>query len=230
MPRLLGLIPLLTVCLFALSAQAVPTTLNLTSGSVTVTATTSVTGQTVMSATTVPMDGSFVTFDDATIDLVDFLFTVPQTNTISLNGAVWGGYEELVIESATIQPGVGYGTLFNNDLGGGVYTFLAGPTDIDGVYSTTDLDGVLPPINNLPINVTDTSLINGTIDTNQLTLELTGITLATLPGAGFGESEDLVVKADILFTGQIPEPGSAALLSFGVTWVAIRARRTRKAR
>ena len=195
-----------------------------------VTATTSQTNEVVMSATTVPMDGSFVTFDDATIDLLDFLFRVPQTGVISTNGSVWGGYEELVIESATIQPGVGYSTLFGSSLGGGVFTFLAGPTDIDGVYSATDLDAILPDINNLPINVTDTSLINGTIDTNLVELEMLGITLAAIPGAGFGETQDLIVKADILFVGEIvPEPGTAALLSLGVVGLAIRSRNARKA-
>ena len=207
------------------AASAIPETYVFTSGSVTITATTSVTGTSVLGPVTVPMDGVFVEFDTAPISLVDFLFTVPQTPTLTLSG--WGGYENLVIESGTLQPGVGFSTLFGANPAPDVYTFLAGPVDIDGVYSATDDDAILPDIMNLPISVTDSSLINGTVNTDLMTLELTGITLATLSGAQFGEAEDLNITADILFNGAIPEPGTAALLSLGVVSLAIRSRNQR---
>jgi hypothetical protein len=75
----------------------------------------------------------------------------------------------------------------------------------------------------------DNSFVSGTVDTLNLTLEMTGITFAVLPGFLFGESEDLRVKGDIFFTGLnqsvIPEPVTAALLAIGLAGFAA-ARRT----
>ena len=213
------------VLLVATGVQAVPSTFFFTSGSVTITASTELSNQLVMS-TTVPMDGVFVTFDQAGDgELTDFLFSMPQTPVLTLTG--YGPYDELVIESSTIQPGIGYNNLFNTDQGGGIYTFLAGPTDIDGIYSVSDSGGILPPQNNVPINLTDDSLINGTVDLNSLSLELLGITLLSIEGAPFGESENLIVKGDFTLIGAVPEPGTAALLSLGMVSLGIRSRQAR---
>jgi len=132
-----------TMCLMLLPGTAAATTFFFTPGTALVTATS---GQsTVLSETLIPLSGAFVTFD-ATGDgqLVDFDITIPQTSVLGLD-TPYGGYDEVVIESADLMPGVGFSNLFNTDVGGGVYTFLAGPIDIDGVYSASDSTARPPP-------------------------------------------------------------------------------------
>ena len=53
----------------------------------------------------------------------------------------------------------------------------------------------------------------------KMVLELLGITLAELPGAAFGETDNLIVKADITWTGTVPEPSSA--LQFSASLLAL---------
>ena len=106
--------------------------------------------------------------------------------------------------------------------GPGQYSFLAGPIDIDGVYS------IPPAAMNYAVPFTDDSYLSGSIDVNMAYFTLTGITLTELPGIAFGEAGDLQVKADITFTGMfvIPEPGTAGLVAMGLIGMAA-ARRAR---
>jgi len=210
------LVPLLVVALqVSGSANASPVTYFFSSGHATVTATTDPGGVSVMGATSLALDGVFVEFDDGTIGLVDFSLTVPNSGLISLDSA-YGGYDQIVIESADLSPGTGYSTLFGQLVGPGQYTFVAGPIDINGTYSAYDSTNTNPPVMGMNVPFTDTSLISGSVDTNLVTLELTGITLAKLPGVAFGETDDLEIKADIVFTGVVPEPGTAGLLGIGL--------------
>jgi len=208
------------------SASAAPITYSYDTGSVTITAVTSTTVTTIVSATEVDLDGDFVTFDATTIDLTDLLLTIPQSDIIALANP-YGDYEEFRIESASIQDGLGFMTVFGNDEGGGVYTFAAGPLDIDGVYSAFDLDNLVADVLNAVVPFTDNSFISGSIDINTGTLTLTGITLAILPGGAFGETEDLQIKADITFVGSepIPEPSTALLVGLGLVGLASSRRR-----
>lgn len=214
----------LAVSLLAAPAFATPTTFNFTSGEVTLTATRDPGGGVVLAATTVPLDGVFVTFDAMTIDLTDLLITIPTTGTINLSSP-YGDYDQFVIESADISPGTGFATLLGQDNGGGNYSFLAGPLDINGVYSATDTDNIAPPIMNVSAPFTDESLISASINVNTGTLTMSGITLATLPGEAFGEPDDLSIKADIVFTGVVPEPGTGLMLGLGLAALAAKRRR-----
>jgi len=215
------------VALISLPGVSAATTFFFSTGSATVTATAG--GNTVLSATVVSLDGVFIEFDaSGNGQLVDFLITLPQSPTLTLTSP-YGGYDEVVIESADLSPGIGFGNLSNQNLGGGVYSFLAGPIDINGVYSASDSTLTNPPQLNVPVPFTDTSFINGTVDVTLGTLELLGLTLTRLPAAFFGETNDLVVKADIMFTGLVPEPGTGLLVGAGLTLMAIR-RRSRVSR
>lgn len=211
-----------TLCLISLPGLSAATSFYFTSGTATITATSG--ASTVLSTTVVSIDGLFVDFDESgSGQLVDFFISVPQTPVLTLT-TPYGGYDEVVIESADISPAIGFSNLNNQSVGGGVFTFLAGPTDINGVYSAMDSTLVTPALMNAPVPFTDTSLINGTVDITLGTLELTGITLTRLSGAFFGEANDLIVKADIVFTGVVPEPGTALLLGLGLSLMAIRRR------
>jgi hypothetical protein len=215
---------LLLAVLIAGPALAGPLTYNFTSGQLTVTATSDPGGVIILNSTLLPLDGVFVEFDAGTIDLTDLLLTIPSSGNITLD-TPYGGYDQFVIESASISPGVGYATLLGQDNGGGNYSFLAGPLDTDGVYSATDSTLVNPPITNVPVPFTDTSLISGSINIDTGILTLTGITLAELPGALFGETDDMSIKADIVFVGLVPEPSTAVLFGLGLVGLASSRRR-----
>ena len=210
----LALASVLSLTLAVTPGTATALTYGFTSGTVTITATAGV--NTVMLPTVVPMTGVFVEFDDTGAGaLVGFLVTLGPTATLSLT-TPYGGFDEVVIESADVSPGVGFTNLFNQDLGGGLYSVLAAPLDTNGVYSASDSTLVNPPVMNVAVPFSDTSAINGTVDINLGTLELTGITLTQLPAALFGETDNLVVKADLTFTGVVPEPSTALLVGLGL--------------
>jgi len=215
------------VLLAASPAFASPMTFNFASGSAHVTATD---GATVVVDTVVALDGLFVTFDPTTPELVDFSITVPQSAPISML-APYGGNDTFVIESASINPGATYSNIFVNQIGPTNYSFLVGPVDVDGAYSAWNSGGPPPlPVSNVPVPFVGSSFLNGTIDTNLMTFELMGITLATLPGAAFGEANPLVVKADITWTAQpIPEPATfSGLATFGIVSAYFTRRRGRR--
>lgn len=171
--------------------------------------------------TDISLDGLSVTFDPATPEIVSFAITAPMSAPISLLQP-WGGFDTFVIESASIVPGGGYSSIFVSMTGPTTYAFLVGPVDVNGIYSAFNSGGPPPvPVSNVPVPFIGASFLNGTIDTDLMLLELLGITLAEIPGAAFGEIDNLVVKADITWSGSIiPEPSTATLLSLGIVGLA----------
>jgi hypothetical protein len=103
--------------------------------------------------------------------------------------------------------------------------------DVAGIYSAFNSGGPPPdPVMNLNAPFTGTSYLNGSIDTDLMTFELLGVTLAEIDGSGLEvpEANNLILKADLTWTGVVPEPSTAALLASGL--VAVTAFRRRIAR
>jgi hypothetical protein len=220
-----GLAIAAALLLFALPASAVPVVYNFSSGSATITAVTSVNGTSIVGPTIVSLDGSFIEFDDVTISVVDLLFSFAPTGLISMANS-YGGFDQFTIDAASILPGAGFATVFGAQTAPGVFDFAAFPLDIDGTYTASHTSGTPGP-QTADVPFADNSVINGTINLGTMTLTLDGITLAVLPGAAFGETEDLIVKADITFSGLVPEPGTASLLALGLVGISAQRRRRR---
>ena len=210
----------LSLLVVAGSAQATPTTYYFNSGSAHITATA---GASLIVSETIALDGAWVTFDSALPEVIGFSITAPQSDPIAML-TPYGGFDTFVVESATVTPGSSYSNFSIAPTGPNTWGFLVGPVDVAGVYSASHTSGTPPPVSNIPVPFTGMSFLNGSINTDTLTFELLGVTLAELNGAALGETDDLIVKADITWSGAVPEPGTGILLGSGLIGLAIRRR------
>lgn len=212
-----------SVALFwiASAANAIPQTFSFVSGQVHITA--NVVGQAGFLLDTVqPLDGSFIDFESAPVGVTDFEISIAPTGSLMLSSS-YGGYDTIVIESSILTPGVGY-TSSGSFLGGGQYSVLMGPVDVDAVYSASDSGMVTPPVANVPLSFTNPSL-TATVNADLVTFEMNGVTLGIIPGALVGETSDLIVKGDITFVGIVPEPGTGLLMGLGLSGIGLLRRR-----
>jgi hypothetical protein len=218
--RVLPLSPLLLL-IWVAGATAAPITYEFTSGSATLSVEQ---GGVEIGAATGLLTGTSLTFDAASLEVVDFEFSLGETS-ITLAPAL-GGIENLVIESAVFTPGAGYATLSGSDLGGGAYFVVAGPVDVDGSWRS-EAPGAINPSTSFsttnPFLSADLSVAGGS-------LSALGITLGVLDLGG----EQVTVKADLAFEGLqpgIPEPSAAVLMAAGAAFQRrIRPRRGRRNR
>ena len=193
-------------------AAAAPVTYSHTGGSATLTVT--IGGNpTIVGTATLPIVGTFATFDDATIELVDFEFQAEGAIPFD-PGVTWGGFGDIVLNNATINPGAGYGHDAQIALGGGQYQIAVSPVQISTTVtasSSADLWDASPISGAGPLSATVT--IFGTGNQN---ISIAGITIGQVRGDSVyllnPEFEDLVIKADLVFEGQVPEPGVGILL------------------
>ncbi len=218
-----------TALSFAGQAQAVPTYYSFTGGSAVVRLT--VGAATLATSAPLALNGVFATFDgDGDGELVDFEFTLAPEQGFSFGFAL-GGYDGIVIHSASLQPGVGYLNVVNANNGGGNYSVVA-----DNILTTTSLDVVdstllLAPEpfmfsgNSIDPLVATVDIASGT------TFTLDGIALGAFTNADFSTipvGQSVVVKLDLTFEGMVPVPEPAIGVLFGIGLAGLAALRVRR--
>jgi len=217
------LVAIVASLLFA--AQASATTFGFLGGNVRVTAFRSDDPGTLLVDEIFPLSGAYVTFTPTPAGLPDFLLTIPQSAFVL--SSPYGGYDDIVLESAVLTPASGYTTsglqttAFTWDVDGS-------PVEVNAVYSAIDSTNTNAPIMNAALPAFNTSF-SGTVATDSTVIQLNGITLGLIPGAWVPvpETADLVVKGDITFFGVVPEPATGMLFAVGLGGMALARRRNR---
>jgi hypothetical protein len=175
------------------------------------------------------LNGTFAIFDDATPELVDFEFTLVPIQMLNLT-TPYGGFDQIVIESATLTPSATYMQSFGFPKANpGEFQVGGGPVLIDAVYSAALSTGPPPdPVSDVPLAF-EAPVMTADITIGAMGhIEILQLDLAVLPGAMFDEPTDLVLKADLIFDGiaMVPEPTSTLMLILGVSMLALRRLRT----
>jgi len=204
----------LAVALGATSVSATPVVYNFTGGQVTVAAYVGA-STTAIGSTVVSLTGVQVTVDEGALTLNSLAFAVGSTGNVSLSPD-YNGYDTVNIDFATVSGFSGSLTLV--DPGPPTeYSF-----NIAGVTVTGQIDASGPSvtaISDLPFNIPGVTG-SGTIFIESGELFLDGITLGAIDPDGPGGSDPLVLKGDFIFTGAVPEPGTALLLGLGLVGLA----------
>jgi hypothetical protein len=206
------------------ASSATPVLYSFVSGSATLTAT--VAGFGTIAVGTIPLTGTQVTFDTGPpAKLNSFLFTAGPAGPLPLTGALGG--VSVTIASLSIAPGVGYtSTATGPSPGPGTYNYTANNIAVSGVASLSGLAVTGPTA----FGTNNPFLVGQVVVGGTGTLGLNGITLGTLPIPAipsiFFPGGTATLKADILFTGIVPEPGTGLLLAAGLAGLAA-SRRTR---
>jgi hypothetical protein len=216
--RLVAVMAGLAALGFATKAQATPLTYFFTGGSVTITAT--VQGDQVAGPVTVPLTGISVTADTSALTLDEIDFSAGASGAVTISPS-YLGYESITLNFA-LANAVG-GSLTLVDPGPPAeYGFSINDLTVSGEF---DASGTSVP------TLTDeyfgfvTPIASGTIFIDPVTgtLELDGITLGEIQPDG--APYPLVLKGDFVFTGVVPEPGTALLVLTGILGLGAAGRR-----
>jgi len=209
-----------------LSASAAPITYTvnaLSSVSITV-----FKGVTMLGTAAGQLTGS-ITLDNAA-QTVDALNVTTSPDIQLVLSIPYGGYDQIVINSASLISDVGFGQLAPPLTIGNGYQALSGGLSVQGSWSATDSFGVNPPQNGVAINFGVQS-VTSVVDASLFTVTINQVTINSLAGASFGEIENLTVVASYLLSTTtppvVPEPGTALLTGFGLVMLAATGRYNR---
>ena len=104
----------------ATESRADPVTYLHTGGTATITLTLG-SDPTIIGSANLPVTGVFATFDEMAIELVDF--DIQAEGAIPFNpGVNWGGFSDVILNNARLNPAAGYTHLSQIDQGGGQYS------------------------------------------------------------------------------------------------------------
>ena len=208
----------------ASAAHATPVTYNFTGGSATLSAT--VVGFGTIAVGTIALTGTQVTFDTGPpAKLNSFLFTAGPAGPLPMSGVFSG--VSVTLASLSIAPGGGYSsTASGPSPNPGTYNYNASTIAVSGVASLSGLVTAGPTA----FGTNNPFLSGQVVVAGGGTLGLNGITLGTLAIPAipsiFFPGGTATIKADVLFTGIVPEPGTALLLATGLAGL-VASRRTR---
>lgn len=200
------------------SAQAA--TFFFTSGSATISATF---GAFTIGAGTIPLTGTLVQFDTGPASLATFDLDAAGPNVLPLTGILTG--TNITLSNVQVAPGIGY-TNFSVTGGPSIFNYTVGPVAVTGTASLAGVINSAPA----PFSFTNPALSGQVQLGGGGTLGLNGITLGVInvPASGPFPGGNVTIKADVLFTGIVPEPGTVLLLGGGLVAMGAVGRRSRR--
>ena len=179
-------------------------------------------GGSILGTTVSPALSGTFTSDDTAQTLNDLSITLDPNILMNLSTA-YGGYDNVTIQTATLSSSPGFSSTLLGS-GSSTYTVLASPLEVTGLWAGANSGGSPPPVSNQPIAY-PVPTITAVLGVSPM-VSISAVTLNALDGATFGESDDLVVLANINVTGAtvIPEPATGALFALGLMALGLRQR------
>ena len=178
-------------------------------------------GVTILGSAFGTLTGSITLDNDA--QTVDAISLTTSPNIQFVLSTPYGGYDQITIDSASLTSDVGFGELSPPVTIGNAYQALTGGLSVQGAWSATDSNGINAPASGVPINFPVQS-VTSLIDASLFTVTINQVTINSLAGSTFGETENLTVVASYLLSTSspalIPEPGTALLTGFGLVLMA----------